>query len=122
MAAALVGVEIGGAGAAVIGDRAAVMVRASRISEICTGRSLPRRGARLCSSSYSSAVASQGSEKCRLDLARARVSRSEEHTSELQSLMRISYAVFCLNKQQKLQLQTHKCNKSIQCRNTHTKV
>src|SRR3546814_6532992 len=26
------------------------------------------------------------------------VERSEEHTSELQSLMRISYAVFCLNK------------------------
>src|SRR3546814_1640446 len=26
------------------------------------------------------------------------VSRSEEHTSELQSLMRISYAVFCLQK------------------------
>src|SRR3546814_4970596 len=26
------------------------------------------------------------------------VSRSEEHTSELQSLMRISYAVFCLTK------------------------
>src|SRR3546814_7438747 len=26
--------------------------------------------------------------------------RSEEHTSELQSLMRISYAVFCLNKKQ----------------------
>src|SRR3546814_4229769 len=29
---------------------------------------------------------------------RQRVSRSEEHTSELQSLMRISYAVFCLKK------------------------
>src|SRR3546814_4266888 len=28
------------------------------------------------------------------------VPRSEEHTSELQSLMRISYAVFCLNKKQ----------------------
>src|SRR3546814_3920308 len=28
----------------------------------------------------------------------ARVKRSEEHTSELQSLMRISYAVFCLKK------------------------
>src|SRR3546814_7203055 len=28
----------------------------------------------------------------------ARYSRSEEHTSELQSLMRISYAVFCLKK------------------------
>src|SRR3546814_10857676 len=32
--------------------------------------------------------------------------RSEEHTSELQSLMRISYAVFCLNKQH-----THKNHK-----------
>src|SRR3546814_6203577 len=29
---------------------------------------------------------------------RYRVLRSEEHTSELQSLMRISYAVFCLKK------------------------
>src|SRR3546814_7106554 len=29
----------------------------------------------------------------------ARADRSEEHTSELQSLMRISYAVFCLKKQ-----------------------
>src|SRR3546814_1634326 len=28
--------------------------------------------------------------------------RSEEHTSELQSLMRLSYAVFCLNKKKKL--------------------
>src|SRR3546814_10087983 len=31
--------------------------------------------------------------------------RSEEHTSELQSLMRISYAVFCLKKKNKI---THK--------------
>src|SRR3546814_1387936 len=31
--------------------------------------------------------------------------RSEEHTSELQSLMRISYAVFCLKKKK----QTQKC-------------
>src|SRR3546814_5047547 len=31
-------------------------------------------------------------------LARAAAGRSEEHTSELQSLMRISYAVFCLKK------------------------
>src|SRR3546814_3294890 len=29
---------------------------------------------------------------------RSAISRSEEHTSELQSLMRISYAVFCLKK------------------------
>src|SRR3546814_3113049 len=32
---------------------------------------------------------------------RVRTIRSEEHTSELQSLMRISYAVFCLKKKKK---------------------
>src|SRR3546814_4125922 len=32
--------------------------------------------------------------------------RSEEHTSELQSLMRISYAVFCLKKKQKENIKT----------------
>src|SRR3546814_2080820 len=31
------------------------------------------------------------------------IDRSEEHTSELQSLMRISYAVFCLKKKKRLQ-------------------
>src|SRR3546814_8975143 len=34
-------------------------------------------------------------------LAEAGIERSEEHTSELQSLMRISYAVFCLKKKKK---------------------
>src|SRR3546814_3653353 len=33
--------------------------------------------------------------------------RSEEHTSELQSLMRISYAVFCLKKKQKQIINTN---------------
>src|SRR3546814_5668104 len=33
--------------------------------------------------------------------------RSEEHTSELQSLMRISYAVFCLKKKKKTTNNTH---------------
>src|SRR3546814_7017283 len=33
--------------------------------------------------------------------------RSEEHTSELQSLMRISYAVFCLTKKKTMQLESH---------------
>src|SRR3546814_8165852 len=35
------------------------------------------------------------------DVLRAQLVRSEEHTSELQSLMRISYAVFCLKKKKK---------------------
>src|SRR3546814_2025536 len=33
--------------------------------------------------------------------------RSEEHTSELQSLMRISYAVFCLKKKKKTNINIH---------------
>src|SRR3546814_7016655 len=36
-------------------------------------------------------------------LGRAVALRSEEHTSELQSLMRISYAVFCLKKKKRQQ-------------------
>src|SRR3546814_1401617 len=36
--------------------------------------------------------------------------RSEEHTSELQSLMRISYAVFCLKKKKIKQDNTHSIN------------
>src|SRR3546814_1608942 len=35
------------------------------------------------------------------DASTAPPSRSEEHTSELQSLMRISYAVFCLKKKKR---------------------
>src|SRR3546814_4470256 len=39
--------------------------------------------------------------------ADARIGRSEEHTSELQSLMRISYAVFCLKKNTTHTTHTH---------------
>src|SRR3546814_1394455 len=45
-------------------------------------------------------------EKVRID------GRSEEHTSELQSLMRISYAVFCLKKKNKKQKHTYMQEKS----------
>src|SRR3546814_8898415 len=44
------------------------------------------------------------------------LARSEEHTSELQSLMRISYAVFCLKK--KKTTKTYKYNKT----NTNEKI
>src|SRR3546814_1869907 len=39
----------------------------------------------------------------------AAIERSEEHTSELQSLMRISYAVFCLKTKRKCR---HKCDQN----------
>src|SRR3546814_10033877 len=43
-----------------------------------------------------------------VELYAATILRSEEHTSELQSLMRISYAVFCLKKKKKqTQQRTH---------------
>src|SRR3546814_2582899 len=40
------------------------------------------------------------------DRRKLRLWRSEEHTSELQSLMRISYAVFCLKKKKRTVTQT----------------
>src|SRR3546814_3610803 len=44
---------------------------------------------------------------CGLELGgKSAVLRSEEHTSELQSLMRISYAVFCLKKKNNQQINT----------------
>src|SRR3546814_4570389 len=51
--------------------------------------------------------------------------RSEEHTSELQSLMRNSYAVFCLKKKKKKQKTTYKHKNHMTCTrehyiNTHT--
>src|SRR3546814_1820230 len=50
----------------------------------------------------SASVRAVALENCARYLARDDdVSRSEEHTSELQSLMRISYAVFCLKKKKK---------------------
>src|SRR3546814_2954404 len=42
-----------------------------------------------------------------IDDERPRALRSEEHTSELQSLMRISYAVFCLKKKNKVKQLTY---------------
>src|SRR3546814_3211950 len=40
--------------------------------------------------------------------------RSEEHTSELQSLMRISYAVFCLKKKKKNRTEINSINNITQ--------
>src|SRR3546814_7077374 len=53
--------------------------------------------------------------------------RSEEHTSELQSLMRISYAVFCLKKKKKPNNNSHRKRihtktKNEQLHNKHKRV
>src|SRR3546814_9381601 len=46
--------------------------------------------------------------------------RSEEHTSELQSLMRISYAVFCLKKKKAKRTNTHTHTDSNHEQNNNT--
>src|SRR3546814_3114591 len=51
-----------------------------------------------CFDRENSCVRSQPSDRRRCSAANRVIQRSEEHTSELQSLMRISYAVFCLKK------------------------
>src|SRR3546814_7754306 len=56
----------------------------------------------------------------RLIGAAAAVERSEEHTSELQSLMRISYAVFCLK--QKNNITPHTTNMHIHTHNIHSEI
>src|SRR3546814_8333534 len=60
----------------------------------------------------------------RAALAAAEAGRSEEHTSELQSLMRISYAVFCLkkNKTKKINTQTTHSTNEHPKRNNETKT
>src|SRR3546814_5038239 len=60
----------------------------------------PRR--LLSGSAYSTCRIAPTSSACEV------FSRSEEHTSELQSLMRISYAVFCLKKKKTHQHYIHK--------------
>src|SRR3546814_7203073 len=57
---------------------------------------------------YLKVISSEVASKTSLGYMSPTICRSEEHTSELQSLMRISYAVFCLKKKKKLkQTQIH---------------
>src|SRR3546814_2924776 len=67
---------------------------AERLEEIVgvfAGRRIDQPGADLRELATDRGVDLIGQDRC----------RSEEHTSELQSLMRISYAVFCLKKKKK---------------------
>src|SRR3546814_8371132 len=72
---------------------------ASRFPELVPGATVPARG---CRANAVERLRRTRGEVFVLQphvVSRA-VVRSEEHTSELQSLMRISYAVFCLKKKQ----------------------
>src|SRR3546814_10368394 len=62
------------------------------------GGAAGRRGDRPGGSPRGACSARRTAWRCALYARNALQPRSEEHTSELQSLMRISYAVFCLKK------------------------
>src|SRR3546814_6783171 len=65
-----------------------------------------------------------GLTRCRRRAARSTrgtAARSEEHTSELQSLMRISYAVFCLKKQKTTKHKTYQESKQKQIAHNDTR-
>src|SRR3546814_9784523 len=71
---------------------------AAEMGKVAQRRSLPaslRRAAGGSRHPRAAAAARRGNRPAHLS------ARSEEHTSELQSLMRISYAVFCLKKKKK---------------------
>src|SRR3546814_8899768 len=74
-------------------------------------RSCPRRWCRP--RAWSRATSRCWSSTTPISTPSSRAARTEEHTSELQSLMRISYAVFCLKKKKQNTNDTqnyhHKC-------------
>src|SRR3546814_3228723 len=80
-------------------SRGGILQQGAEVSELlmengrCVGASVRQNGVtRAIRAQY--VVLSDGGFQANADLLRR--FRSEEHTSELQSLMRISYAVFCL--------------------------
>src|SRR3546814_4781868 len=92
-------------------------------------RTVATHGNRVAAMAAASAACSTTSVACSTAVAAVRCagsawrwccgwpSRSEEHTSELQSLMRISYAVFCLKK--KINLTTNQAS-DIKPQQSHT--
>src|SRR3546814_8618449 len=97
-----------------------VIIRPKWPVELCTFRSNTRlnqpKKPRLCSAGVEvrrSSVTHSAGVKIKATSTESAMAdtivmenRSEEHTSELQSLMRISYAVFCLKKKKKKQSKT----------------
>src|SRR3546814_3760549 len=73
---------------------------ASRIDEPVKGRRVDRAEIERRLAQRRSRLVGVFCDRCRLVIAD--FGRSEEHTSELQSLMRISYDVFCLKKKKEI--------------------
>src|SRR3546814_1717301 len=70
-------------------------------SECHSAGATPKRRSKRSSHWADSAISGSSTKAWRPAASASAMARSEEHTSELQSLMRISYAVFCLKKNKK---------------------
>src|SRR3546814_4799151 len=84
----------------------------------CVGSFAAARPSRSAACRAGSAIAAWSGRWLRHRASSASTLRSEEHTSELQSLMRISYAVFCLKKKKELDTQPNMQYKLIQTTTT----
>src|SRR3546814_6052316 len=79
--------------------------RRNQVARMCRVNAVDKAGHR-CFDRENSCVRSQPSDRRRCSAANRVIQRSEEHTSELQSLMRNSYAVFCLKKKKTIHRDT----------------
>src|SRR3546814_5858914 len=70
-------------------------------------REFPRQAAGGALRPHAQVVSDRRARRIPYLAAHVRMERSEEHTSELQSLMRISYAVFCLKKKMTIMYNNH---------------
>src|SRR3546814_9562227 len=97
-----------------LADRLNLAVSLEKTGVRDASKGSPFLGFHVCAFTLRSAGTMAGRQKVgggtRRVLRRSTRGRSEEHTSELQSLMRISYAVFCLKKKMK---EREKQNKHI---------
>src|SRR3546814_4657522 len=81
---------------ALVGDGSKHVVASSKRSDIAPSQQHGRSSGHLADTRHDRRIDQRNTEA--LQNAGTCLNRSEEHTSELQSLMRISYAVFCLKK------------------------
>src|SRR3546814_1419449 len=84
-----------------IGPKVKRFAKADCVLQLAEEMQATRSGISLSDIEQRFAVSHRTAQRMRDAVARLHpeIERSEEHTSEPQSLMRISYAVFCLNKQ-----------------------
>src|SRR3546814_6795021 len=89
------------AGGMLVGLQSIAIGAADITDDIASAFGTRRAQAERMKCFYGSANMSPRDNHDLIDVAPISAERSEEHTSELQSLMRISYAVFCLKKKNK---------------------